>query len=205
MKYYFYSKINFISSRHSLISSIYTTVWMVLLYISLIRNLHSLTVENLHAWLLKIYQVIFVYRSILPWLWRNKYFIHTLRLTNVLKIAGSSLNLNQWIYSMSQNDFFEPLILRQLSFIRVYTQLIWQAFLHIALNTPKFLSLLNKFEAWFSCVQLQQFVMFMFGLSFWFLKMEYNPLPDLLNTIFTIIDIGLLCGGEHRKQKYADS
>ena len=27
--------------------------------------------------------------------------------------------------------------------------------------------------------------------------MEFNPLPDLLNTRFTIIEIGLFYGGEH--------
>ena len=27
--------------------------------------------------------------------------------------------------------------------------------------------------------------------------MEFNPLPDLLNTRFTIVEIGLFYGGEH--------
>ena len=36
-------------------------------------------------------------------------------------------------------------------------------------------------------------------------KMEFNTLPDLLNTGFTIIEIGLFYVGENiREQKYAD-
>ena len=31
--------------------------------------------------------------------------------------------------------------------------------------------------------------------------MEFNPLPDLLNTGFTIIEIGLFYGGEHSEAK----
>ena len=35
--------------------------------------------------------------------------------------------------------------------------------------------------------------------------MEFNPLPDLLNTGFRVIEIGSVYGGEHLKHKYADS
>ena len=38
---------------------------------------------------------------------------------------------------------------------------------------------------------------FLISFSVYFLKMEFNPLPDLLNTGFTIIEIGLFYGGEH--------
>ena len=31
--------------------------------------------------------------------------------------------------------------------------------------------------------------------------MEFNPLPDLLNTGFTIIEFGLFHGGEHLEAK----
>ena len=51
-----------------------------------------------------------------------------------------------------------------------------------------------------SCVQLQHFATFVFGFSVWFFKMEFNPLPVLLETGFTIIEISLFCGGEHSKR-----
>ena len=35
--------------------------------------------------------------------------------------------------------------------------------------------------------------------------MEFNPFPDLLNTGFTVIEIGLFYGVETWKQKYANS
>ena len=42
----------------------------------------------------------------------------------------------------------------------------------------------------------------MFGFLFdLFFKIEFNPLPDLLNTGFAIIEIGLFYGGENLKAK----
>ena len=35
--------------------------------------------------------------------------------------------------------------------------------------------------------------------------MEFNRLPDLLNTGFEFVEIGLFYGGEHWERKYADS
>ena len=44
-----------------------------------------------------------------------------------------------------------------------------------------------------------------FYVLFNFLKiMEFSPLPDLLNTRFTIIEISFFYGGKHLEQKYAD-
>ena len=37
--------------------------------------------------------------------------------------------------------------------------------------------------------------------SVWFFKMELKPLLNLLNTRLSIINNGLFCGNEHRKQK----
>ena len=37
--------------------------------------------------------------------------------------------------------------------------------------------------------------------SVWLFKMEFNPLPDLLNTWFTIVEIDLFYGGKHLRAK----
>ena len=45
---------------------------------------------------------------------------------------------------------------------------------------------------------MQHFATFLFGFSVSVVfKMEFNPLSDLLNTGFTIVEIGLFYGGEH--------
>ena len=46
-------------------------------------------------------------------------------------------------------------------------------------------------------VLLKQFATFLLSFSVWFFKMEFNLLPELLNTGFTIIEIGLFYDGEH--------
>ena len=43
---------------------------------------------------------------------------------------------------------------------------------------------------------MKQFPTFLISFSVLFLKMEFNPLPDLMNAGFTIIEIGLFYGGE---------
>ena len=58
----------------------------------------------------------------------------------------------------------------------------------------QFSRLFDKFEVWVSCEAVATFLI---GYSVWFFKMELNPLPDLLNIRFTIIEIGLFYGGKH--------
>ena len=52
---------------------------------------------------------------------------------------------------------------------------------------------------------VQHFAKSLFGFSVWCFKMEFQLLPDLLNTGFTIIEIGLLYGGENWTQRDEDS
>ena len=47
-------------------------------------------------------------------------------------------------------------------------------------------------------VQAQHFATFWFGFSVWFFIMELNPLLDLRNMGFNIIENGLFRGGEHK-------
>ena len=54
--------------------------------------------------------------------------------------------------------------------------------------------LLNKFEVWVSCEALCDIF---YRFFVWFYKMEFNTLPDLLNTGFIIIKIGLFYYGVH--------
>ena len=60
---------------------------------------------------------------------------------------------------------------------------------------------LNKFELWVSCEAVcdifDQFATFLISFSTWFFKMEFNTLPDLLKSGFTIVEISLFYGGEH--------
>ena len=65
----------------------------------------------------------------------------------------------------------------------------------------KFSRLSNKFEVCVFCVQHQQFATNLFGFSVWLFEMGSKPLPDLLNTGFTITENGLFSGGEHRERK----
>ena len=59
-------------------------------------------------------------------------------------------------------------------------------------HVQQFFCLLDKFEVWVSCEAT-----FLINFSVWFFKIEFNPLPDLLNTGFEIMEIGLFYGGEH--------
>ena len=52
---------------------------------------------------------------------------------------------------------------------------------------------LDKFEVWVYC-EAVWYIFEQFSVSFF--KMAFNPLPDLVNTGFTIIEIGLFYGGE---------
>ena len=48
---------------------------------------------------------------------------------------------------------------------------------------------------------VQHFATFFFDFSVWFLKIEFNLLPDLLSNRLTIIEIRLLYGGEQLEAK----
>ena len=58
-----------------------------------------------------------------------------------------------------------------------------------------FLTSVLKFSAFKTSLKsrflLQQFAMFLLSFSVWWFKKEFNLLPDVLNTGFTIIEIGL--------------
>ena len=105
-----------------------------------------------------------------------------------MKMAKSSINSNHWIYSWLKGIFFWAFTPGQwkLSFIGLYTyKVLWQhtnVYMEIS-------SISNKFEVWVSCVQPQHFMTFAIGFSVLFIKMEFNSLPDFLNTGFTIIEL----------------
>ena len=67
-------------------------------------------------------------------------------------------------------------------------------------HVKKICRLLDKFEVWVSCeAHCDIFDRFFF--LFDFFETEFNLLQDLLNTEFTIIEIGLFHGGEHLDAK----
>ena len=88
--------------------------------------------------------------------------------------------------------FIELLLQRKLSFIGVYTYVINFNLAGFLAYVQKFSRLLDKFEVSLSCEALC--VIFLNGFSVWFFKTEFNPLQDLLNTGFTIIEIDLFYG-----------
>ena len=92
----------------------------------------------------------------------------------------SLINSNHWSYESKL--FFELILHKKLSFIRIYTQVIWRAF-----SSLGFL--------------VQHFVTILFGFSVWSFTMKFNPLPQLLNNWFTIIESGLFYGGKHLEEK----
>ena len=111
-------------------------------------------------------------------------------LTHSFKMAESSINLNPWMYESKW--FFLSFLL---SFIRVYSQVIWRAFLtRVREIFPPFKRLKFGFH-------VQHFATFLFDISVWCFKIEFIPLPDLLNAGCTIIQIGLFYGGKHLKPK----
>ena len=65
---------------------------------------------------------------------------------------------------------------------------------------PPILPLLTSLKFGFLVKQFH-FATFLISFSVWFFKMEIIPLPDLLNTGFTIIEIGLFYGSEHLRAK----
>ena len=81
---------------------------------------------------------------------------------------------------MSRNDFFELLLQWKLSFIRVYSQVIWRAFSSTFWNCFIF-----QTSLWFGFL-MQYFMTMVFSFSVWCFRMEINSLPDLLNSGFTI-------------------
>ena len=82
---------------------------------------------------------------------------------------------------MNQNDFLELFLQRNLSFCNWFGG-------SFGARPEIFLPLR---QVWgFLCSTLQRFYSFF---SVWGFKMEFNPLPDLLNTEFKIIKIGLFC------------
>ena len=95
---------------------------------------------------------------------------------------------------MSLNQFFELLLQRKLSFIRVYTQsVIWWAFWNIVLTYVKIFAHFKWVWSLSFLCTTQQFVTYLFDFSVWFLKIEFNPLLDLLNTGVTIFENSLFC------------
>ena len=64
----------------------------------------------------------------------------------------------------------------------------------------KFSRFKNKFNLKFGFL-LQHFATFLFDFPVWCFKMEFNSLPELLDTKLTIIEIGLFYGGEHLEAK----
>ena len=95
-------------------------------------------------------------------------------------------SLNIWITMI----FIELLLQRKLLFIWVYTQVICWAFFDAR---PEISPAFKPVWSLVSCEVLCDIFVRFFCLIF--LKMEFNPLPDLLNTEFTIIAIGLFCVG----------
>ena len=89
--------------------------------------------------------------------------------------------------------FNEFLLQRKLSFIRVYTEVIYFGGFFGA-----FPAIFPPFKQVWSLGFLWSSLRYFWSVFYvWFFKMEFNPLPDLLNTGFTIIEIGLFYGGEH--------
>ena len=92
---------------------------------------------------------------------------------------------------MSQNDFFFELLLqRKLSFIRVYTLKRFGGLFDTSLlHTSKISRLSNK----------QHFTTFLYGFYVWAFKMEFNILLNFYNTGIKIIEKILFCCDEHSK------
>ena len=92
-------------------------------------------------------------------------------------MAKSSINSNHWIY---ESNWY---LLRKSC--------------HLLGYTLKWFSALLK-QVWslgFLCSTLRCLRSFFF--SVWFFKQKFNPLPDLLNTGFTIFETGLFYGCKH--------
>ena len=94
-----------------------------------------------------------------------------------------------YIYNNGSNKLLLLLLL-------LFTPVIWRAFWRA--RVQKFSRLLNKFEVW---VSWEAVCDILFGFSVWFFRMEFKHLPYLLNTGFTINEIGLFYGGEHLEAK----
>ena len=88
---------------------------------------------------------------------------------------------------------FNPVHQQKLSFIKIYIQVTWQAFLHTHRHTSIHLCLSNHFEVWVSCVKPQYFATFLFGFSVPFLENELIPLLDVLKTGFATVIIEMVC------------
>ena len=103
---------------------------------------------------------------------------------------------------MSQNNFFEFLLHQKVycPHLPEYTpKWFGWLFAHRTDTPPEILARFK--QAWnlsFLC-KIAALCDVYVRLAIWLFKMEFNPLPDLLNTGFKIIKIGLFYGGEHRK------
>ena len=118
-------------------------------------------------------------------------------------MAESSINLNHYMNIWIKMIFIELLLQRKLSLIRVYTQVIWFSGIFGAHSDifPPF-SFRQVWSLGFLWSSLRHFwSVFLFN----FLQWNSNPLSDLLNTGFTIIEIGLFVVAKTCKWKYADS
>ena len=113
-------------------------------------------------------------------------------LTHGFKMSNSSINSNPWIYK-SKWFFFELLLQGKLSFIRVYTQMIWRTFWRVFCEV--FPLLKQVWSLGFLCSTVRRFCLpFLFDVLKW---TSVNALLGLLN----IIEMGLFYGGEYLEAK----
>ena len=114
-------------------------------------------------------------------------------------MAESSINSNHWIYKSKWFllSFYSSESCTCHLSEYIFKLFILAGFFGACLEIfPPFKQV--KFEVWVSrealCDIFDRFYV-------WFFKMEFNPLPDLLNTEFTIIKIGLFYGDENLEAK----
>ena len=103
---------------------------------------------------------------------------------------------------MSQNNFFELLLQRKLSFVRVYTQVIWRAFRHTSRNFPAFQTSLKFGFLVYNCSTLWRLC-----LVFLFDSLKGNSITCQIYWIPDLQSLKLVCSTVVNtwKQKYVDS
>ena len=149
----------------------------------------SFTVQNLRARQVEIDHLILTYLSTSLQQWW--YFVHTI-LNSAVNWEWPSLQQIQITERMSQNDFCELLLERKLSFLRLYTQVVFAGYLTHRTGTRRNFYAFQtslKFKS-LQCTK-QHFATFLLGFSVWDFKMELNSLLDLQNIKFTITEISL--------------
>ena len=88
---------------------------------------------------------------------------------------------------MNQNEFYWTFTQAK---VVIYQSIHASGLAGFLTHVQQFSRLLDKFEVWVSCGAVCDIFDQLFCLIF---KMELNPLPDLLNTGFTIIEFGCVC------------